>query len=69
MVDLVDMANEVAQLRLNAALERQLQASSKSAVSAEYCEDCEEPIPELRRVALIGVQTCVECQGLREKRA
>ncbi len=69
MVDLVDMANEVAQLRLNHALERQRRVSSVSAVSAVFCEDCDEQIPEARRMAVPGVQTCIECQGLKERRA
>ncbi|WP_044871992.1 TraR/DksA C4-type zinc finger protein [Pseudomonas sp. LFM046] len=68
MVDLVDMANEVAELRLNEALERQRREGNVSAVSAEFCEDCDDAIPEPRRLALPGVQTCVECQGLREVR-
>ena len=31
--------------------------------SAEFCEECGEPIPEARRKALPGVQTCVPCQS------
>jgi len=34
---------------------------------AEECEDCGEPIPEKRRAALPGVQTCVACQSERDK--
>ena len=30
--------------------------------SAEDCAMCGEPIPEARRQALPGVQTCIECQ-------
>ena len=30
--------------------------------SAEFCAVCAEPIPTLRRLALLGVQTCIECQ-------
>ena len=30
--------------------------------SAEQCKCCGETIPEARRQALPGVQTCVECQ-------
>lgn len=36
--------------------------------SASDCEDCGEPIPPRRRLALPGVSTCVECQALRDKR-
>ncbi|MHC5351673.1 TraR/DksA C4-type zinc finger protein [Metapseudomonas furukawaii] len=68
MVDLVEMANELVELRLSEALERQRQQGSLPMVSAEFCEDCDEPIPEPRRVAVPGVQTCIECQGRREVR-
>ncbi len=30
--------------------------------SATECARCGEPIPEARRLALPGVQTCIECQ-------
>lgn len=31
-------------------------------VSAEFCEECGEPIPEARRNALAGVRYCIKCQ-------
>ncbi len=31
--------------------------------SAHECRICDEPIPEDRRVAVPGVQTCVDCQA------
>lgn len=34
--------------------------------SAEYCDECGEPIPEKRREALPGVRTCVGCQSGRD---
>lgn len=34
--------------------------------SAEYCDDCGEPIPEKRRTALPGVRTCIACQSARD---
>jgi phage/conjugal plasmid C-4 type zinc finger TraR family protein len=36
--------------------------------SAEYCDECGEPIPEARREALPGVRTCVSCQSARDAR-
>ena len=36
--------------------------------SAEFCEECGEPIPEARRVALPGVRYCVQCQGALDKK-
>lgn len=35
--------------------------------SADYCDDCGEPVPERRRVALPGVRTCIACQSERDK--
>ncbi len=34
--------------------------------SAEYCDDCGEPIPERRRAVLPGVRTCINCQSTRD---
>lgn len=34
--------------------------------SAEYCDECGEPIPPKRREALPGVRTCVTCQSGRD---
>lgn len=31
-----------------------------------YCAECEEPIPEKRRIALPGVKLCLECQQERD---
>lgn len=30
------------------------------------CAECDEPIPEARRIALAGVKLCVACQGERD---
>lgn len=31
--------------------------------SLQYCIDCDEEIPEKRRLVLKGVERCVECQN------
>ena len=36
--------------------------------SLEYCEECDEPIPQRRREAMPGVRTCVQCQSGRDTR-
>lgn len=36
------------------------------AISASFCEDCDAPIPELRRRAYLGVTRCVSCQEIIE---
>lgn len=34
--------------------------------SLTHCAECEEPIPEARRVALPGVKLCIDCQQERD---
>ena len=34
--------------------------------SFTLCAECEEPIPEARRVALPGVKLCITCQNERD---
>lgn len=41
-------------------------ARMPAGASAEYCDDCGEPIAEKRRAALPGVRTCVNCQSVRD---
>lgn len=37
-------------------------------ISAEYCEECGEPIPQARRDALPGVRYCISCQQAHDER-
>ena len=67
MADVIDVANDQADYFLQVALERRQRASS-GAVSAQFCVDCDDPIPLLRQQTITGCQTCVGCQGLRERR-
>lgn len=32
------------------------------------CIECEEPIPEARRLAIPGVKLCIDCQNERDNR-
>jgi len=34
--------------------------------SLTHCADCEEPIPEARRIAIPGVKLCIECMRERD---
>ncbi|MFP7672864.1 DksA/TraR family C4-type zinc finger protein [Marivita sp. S0852] len=34
--------------------------------SLTHCAECEEPIPEKRRLALPGVKLCIDCQQERD---
>lgn len=36
--------------------------------SLRFCADCEEEIPEKRRLALPGVKLCIDCQQDRDGR-
>ena len=67
MADIVDLANDYAEECLQRALE-QRRIAATNAVSAEFCVDCDEPIPELRQQKAIGCETCIDCQALRERR-
>ena len=35
--------------------------------SLDECEECGDPIPEARRLALPGVRLCVACQAEKDK--
>lgn len=37
--------------------------------SRAHCEECGEPIPEARRVALPGVRLCLPCQEAADRAA
>ena len=80
MTDLVDTANDHAEMLLRQALEAQrLKAAlavgrladgqSWHVASADECEGphCGEPIPNERRRLLPGVRLCVDCQARLEK--
>ena len=41
-------------------------ASMPAGESETHCVECGEPIPERRRTAVPGVQTCVACQAERD---
>lgn len=62
--EIIDAANELVQQRLDQAI--QAHRIDRNAISAEHCAECDEPIPEPRRGAVPGCQTCAECQGVIE---
>lgn len=67
MADIADRANDQMEYLLEVALKR-CQRPTTHGASLQFCEDCDEPIPELRRETIQGCETCVSCQGLRERR-
>ena len=63
----MDIADQ-AQAEIDRMNIRVLRTSSKKAtlVSAEFCAECGEPIPEARRLAVPGCRLCIDCQTERE---
>lgn len=66
MADVIDVANDQADYHLQVALQRRLRTVMKP--SAQFCEDCDEPIPVKRQQLVAGCETCTSCQELRERR-
>ncbi|UVL54739.1 TraR/DksA C4-type zinc finger protein [Pseudomonas sp. B21-009] len=65
MADEIDRANEQVEYHLQVALQSRPRQSLKP--SAQFCVDCEDPIPLPRQRAVAGCETCISCQGLRER--
>ena len=60
------------------AVQEQIDASVSDAVNAarerlpqgkslEFCEECEEKIPQARQDAIVGVTLCVNCQSEKDE--
>ncbi|EMF5208131.1 TraR/DksA family transcriptional regulator [Enterobacter roggenkampii] len=62
--DIIDQANELVEHRLQLVIQKH--RFDQNAVSAEQCSECEEDIPEARRVAMPGCKTCASCQEVLE---
>ncbi|WP_093424022.1 MULTISPECIES: TraR/DksA family transcriptional regulator [unclassified Pseudomonas] len=64
MADIADFANDLVQERIDQALAAR-NASKSQAVTHSFliCLDCDEPIPEVRRLAQSGCTRCFECQS------
>lgn len=64
MTDVFDRAQErEEEMRQDALAKQARQAQPAAGDSALVCAMCEMPIPEGRRQAVPGVQTCIECQN------
>lgn len=62
--------NEMGQLHalhLNENAIAAVRKNIRTGPSLEECEDCGEPIPEARRMAIAGCTTCIDCQSVRER--
>lgn len=57
--EIIDQANELAELQREAAIAKC--RINHAAVSATHCLDCGEEIPDRRRELVAGCQRCVSC--------
>ncbi|MDK2124167.1 TraR/DksA C4-type zinc finger protein [Parachitinimonas caeni] len=69
MAKLFDQAAELEAQHREHALANQLALIRQlhSRPPADNCCDCDEPIPEPRRLAVPGCQRCIDCQTLSER--
>lgn len=58
--------NEQIEASINDELARLKARQGLVGESLHDCAECEEPIPEARRIALPGVKLCIECQQERD---
>lgn len=68
MADFGDLGQETSELMLAQALANHRLHAVRPAADHLFCLDCDEPIPLRRRETLPGVETCVDCQSIREVR-
>lgn len=68
MSDVIDVANDHADYLLQLSIAQHQRRTAGQATSAEFCEACGDDIPQARRVAVPGCQTCIDCQQLLERR-
>lgn len=66
MSDVVDVAQDIEAQDLAVILANR--PRNPTGVSAINCEECDAEIPEARRLALPGIQTCVCCAQLNEEK-
>ena len=68
-MDDIDKAQDHIERELEDAIRAARRITPPKALSARVCCECGEDIPEDRRQAIAGVQTCVDCavvlEGLR----
>lgn len=68
-MDVVDVASTYEEIGRMAAIANAQSGrlTNVDGMSAEHCERCGAPIPEVRRAAIVGVRYCIECQEKMEQ--
>jgi phage/conjugal plasmid C-4 type zinc finger TraR family protein len=60
--------NEQIEASINDELARLKTRRALVGDSLTHCAECEEPIPEARRIAIPGIKLCIDCQQERDGR-
>ena len=60
--------NEQIEASISDELARLKARKAPQGESLTHCAECEEPIPEARRVAIPGVKLCIDCASERDGR-
>jgi phage/conjugal plasmid C-4 type zinc finger TraR family protein len=58
--------NEQMEASIQDELARLKARKAPSGDSLTHCAECDEPIPEARRIALPGVKLCIDCMQERD---
>ena len=66
MTDIIDQANELADLHLSIALSSVVTYQGES---LSECDECGADIPQARQVAVKGCKHCAECADYFERKA
>lgn len=70
MPDFIDQMQEQEENRLAAIQQRLNQQGLFTEVeSASECDECGNPIPKARQLAVRGCRLCIECQSVNEAKA
>ena len=61
--------NEQIEASIEDELKRMQALRRPVGASRTHCAECEEPIPEARQSAILGVKLCLNCQQERDQRS
>ncbi|QYN44558.1 MULTISPECIES: DksA/TraR family C4-type zinc finger protein [unclassified Gilliamella] len=64
-----DAVNQQIESTIADAIENARRQLKQGAQSADFCVECGDPIPQARKLALPGVQYCLNCQQELDKQS
>lgn len=62
-----DAVNQQIESTITDGIENARRQLNQNSISAKYCFECGELIPEARRKAIKGVKYCIDCQYQMDK--